>query len=113
MAYNPEDFYIGQIVRIREWEDMEEEFGLSVNGHCILCKFKFLSSMKMVCGREFEIEKIKNDEIFFKDMCPELACCLFSADMIEPIDCGERCFDKSLFYRALNINNGGVSCAED
>lgn len=53
-------FSVGDRVRIRQWDDMANEFGVNPRGS-ILCKFIFLDSMKFLCGREFIITRISYD----------------------------------------------------
>lgn len=51
------DPQVGDIVRIREWDDMVAEFGLNDAGN-IPCKFTFIQDMKKLCGRTFKLTKI-------------------------------------------------------
>ena len=48
------DFKKGDIVRIRSWEDMEAEFGVTSDGN-IPCKFTFTNEMKYFCEQKAEI----------------------------------------------------------
>ena len=50
-------FQVGDIVRIREWDDMEDEFGVGSNGE-IMCNGIFTSSMRDLCGLKFQIASI-------------------------------------------------------
>lgn len=56
------EFKIGQKVKIREWEDMEKEFGITHTGS-IDCKYRFTERMKSICGDEIEVtsESLCND----------------------------------------------------
>ena len=47
----------GNIIKIRQWDDMEEEYGYSSFEGAILCKFLFNDFMKELCGKEFKITK--------------------------------------------------------
>ena len=49
MAERYTDFKKGDIVRIRSWEDMENEFGVEDYG-AIMCKFHFIPQMRKYCG---------------------------------------------------------------
>lgn len=49
-------FCIGDIVRIRDWEDMKKEFG--VVGGMIPCRFSFTPRMRKLCGKQFIISGI-------------------------------------------------------
>lgn len=57
---SPDKFYIGQIVQIKRWEDMENEFGLKSNGF-INCDAVFIDDMKHLCGKQAKITE-KNDK---------------------------------------------------
>lgn len=81
-------FEVGDVVRIREWEDMESEFGLNFIGD-IKCKCIFVSNMKESCGELCTI-LIKDDkyvDLAFED--PRINANMrgfnFSTDMIEPV----------------------------
>lgn len=52
-----EDIHIGDRLRIRQWDDMAREFGLTGTGH-INCIFSFNSKMRPLCGREFTVSDI-------------------------------------------------------
>lgn len=57
--FNPR---VGETVRFREWEDMLEEFGTDSFGD-IDCQFMFTKEMRPLCGTEFVIECIKDDDL--------------------------------------------------
>lgn len=46
-------FSVGDLVRVRDWDDMAEEFGIV--GDVIQCDAGFLPSMRYLCGKEFTI----------------------------------------------------------
>lgn len=50
-------YKVGDELRIREWDDMEAEFGLKHNGS-INCQYVFATSMKPMCGKNFTVKKI-------------------------------------------------------
>ena len=52
----------GNIIKIRQWDDMEEEYGYSSLENAIMCKHLFTDFMKELCGKEFEITKQMEDE---------------------------------------------------
>ena len=85
----------GNIIKIRQWDDMEEEYGYSSLENAIMCKHLFTDFMKELCGKEFKITKemeedyvrfehfyIDNylDDVRIKDYI------LISTDMIESIE---------------------------
>ena len=99
MAYDISDFSIGQRVRIREWDDMKEEFGFDEWDDYILCKPAFTIRMRPLCGATATVELFDNDEndIFLKEWedadgqrisVPELTGrnWHYSADMLEPVE---------------------------
>lgn len=60
-----EDFYIGQLVQVREWDDMAAEFGLGPYG--IAGSTYFVKGMKKYCGQVFTVERIEQDCIRIDD----------------------------------------------
>lgn len=61
-------FHIGDVVRIREWDDMVEEFDTETDddgNEYIACTFSFVSEMRKYCGQEYTIESIMGQEVFF------------------------------------------------
>lgn len=62
--------YIGDRVRVKAWNQMEEEFGLEEimigdqHDSIIDCEGYFTKSMKELCGKEFEVTDIKTDNTF-------------------------------------------------
>ena len=83
----------GNIIKIRQWDDMEEEYGYSGSEKAIMCKHLFTDDMGELCGKEFKITKQMEDEYkeygyFYTD---DLDCLdielsvIISTDMIEYI----------------------------
>lgn len=76
---------VGDRVRIREWKDMEKEFGLNYTGN-IHCAGLFTSNMKHLCGQEIKVTSvrkgIKANSIFIQD----LGRYKISSDMLEKIE---------------------------
>lgn len=53
-------FHVGDVVRIRDWDDMVAEFGTVRNGTAIGCPhFLFIDEMKFLCGRILTISDIE------------------------------------------------------
>ena len=71
---------VGELVRIRQWEDMASEFGLSPEGN-IMCRFYFGRIMKYLCGTEFEITSIRESG----NVGGHNTVYNISVDMIEPV----------------------------
>lgn len=86
-----EDIHVGDRLRIREWGDMEAEFGTTDSGS-IDCKFVFTVGMRDLCGMEFTVARIdKFGEIFSAEQIETHGLEGFlhwkiSADMLEPAD---------------------------
>ena len=83
----------GNIIKIRQWEDMEEEYGYSSLENAIMCEHLFTDFMEELCGKEFKITKeieedFKEYGYFYTD---DLDCLdielsvIISTDMIEYI----------------------------
>ena len=84
----------GNVIKIRQWDDMESEYGYSSFEGAILCKFLFNDFMKELCGKEFKItkemeEKFKEYKYFYIDNYLDDAgtkdYIIISTDMIEYI----------------------------
>ena len=57
----------GNIIKIRQWDDMEEEYGYSSPQEAIMCKHLFADFMKELCGKEFKITKeMEKDYVRFE-----------------------------------------------
>ena len=51
-------FNVGDVLRVREWDDMANEHG--VRGGDIRTELYFLESMRNLCGQTFTVAKIDN-----------------------------------------------------
>lgn len=81
-------FKVGDKVRIRQWDDMEKEFGTDIDGD-IDCFPVFSKAMRKLCGKKAKIK-------FISGTCVDLwdfeGCegkdkgFFFSTDMIEPVE---------------------------
>ena len=79
-------FEVGQKVKIRQWDDMEKEFGLNLIGS-INCYRSFVETMKNFCGRIATIKEILSDGtviLDFEDKSANISSWEYSTDMIEP-----------------------------
>lgn len=79
------EFKVGEKVKIRQWDDMEKEFGLGDSGF-IKVHFSFNSYMKHLCGRIATITNILSDGkviLDFEDKSGDIYW-TYSTDMIEP-----------------------------
>lgn len=48
---------IGNIVKFKSWDEMQDEFGLTFSGD-IDCQFVFTKYMKDLCGQYFQVNSI-------------------------------------------------------
>ena len=57
----------GNIIKIRQWEDMESEYGYSSLENAIMCEHLFTDFMEELCGKEFKITKeMEEDYVRFE-----------------------------------------------
>lgn len=79
------NYKIGDEIRIREWNDMEKEYGLR-STTAINCKYTFTDAMKHLCGKKAKIISFrgKSVDLKFIDESGRIDF-YFSMDMIEPI----------------------------
>lgn len=87
------EFKVGDRVRIKSWEQMEKEFGISHGD--IPCKCGFNSEMRHLCGRTATISEINDYKVKLKDWSDAGGKIhwFFSTDMIELVDTSK--FTKS------------------
>ena len=81
-------FKVGELVRIRQWDDMVKEFGTRSTGS-VNCRCLFTVGMKPLCGKYAEIKDLRADGIVFLRFfnCEkEEKCWSYSTDMIEKVD---------------------------
>ena len=84
----------GNIIKIRQWDDMESEYGYSSLENAIMCEHLFTDFMKELCGKEFKITKeMEEDYVRFEhfyidnhlDDAGTKDYIIISTDMIESI----------------------------
>lgn len=82
------DVYVGQRVRIRNWDNMEKEFGLDSSGD-IRCPANFITDMKYLCGQTATVKEIsdKLGRVFLEFDKPQSRRWNYSPEMIEPLSC--------------------------
>ena len=81
-------FKVGELVRIRRWDDMEKEFGLTMLGS-IRCRCCFADGMKPLCGKYAEIKELLLDGIVhlrFFNCDDSVENWNYSIDMIEKVE---------------------------
>lgn len=93
----PEDIKIGDRLRVREWEDMADEFGYE--GGDIACDLTFTQDMEHLCGMPFTVEEISSDtrRFFSKEGIEEHWS--ISADMFEPLEADQSESDEDFQTR--------------
>ena len=75
----------GNIIKIRQWDDMEEEYGL-IGIDSINCECAFTDDMRNLCGSEIKInEKMVEDFKKYKYFFADSKTYSISTDMIEYI----------------------------
>lgn len=80
-----EDVVVGKTYRIRQWDDMEKEFGLTESGS-INCKLFFTKEMKHLCGKKCIVNDKWAENIYIDiEDSAESSVWNYTADMIEPI----------------------------
>lgn len=52
-------FKVGDIVQIKEWDEMEKDFGLISGYDAIDSIYPFTKEMKFLCGQIFQINRFK------------------------------------------------------
>ena len=78
------EFKVGDKVRIRQWDDMAEEFGLNENGN-IDCLYCFVDEMKIFCGEIATIVCINGITVHLRfNNGKSNSRWNFSRDMLEP-----------------------------
>lgn len=82
-----EDIHIGDVLRIRQWDDMVDEFGLNSYGY-IECSGVFATNMKYLCGKQFTVSSIEygtyySDERVERNSLGRMIWRI-TADMLEP-----------------------------
>lgn len=79
------DFKVGDVVRIRQWDDMEKEFGFGCDGD-INCDGSFVVEMKNLCGRKCTIKDIYDNivRLDFEDSTGDIYW-QYTTSMIEHI----------------------------
>jgi hypothetical protein len=81
-------FKVGELVRIRQWDDMVKEFGVDDVGDIILCKNGFIKNMYPLCGLYAEIVSLEKDgRVGLKFFNCEWSYTgwVYSTDMIEKV----------------------------
>lgn len=104
---------VGEMVRIRQWDDMVQEFGTRVNrfdddnGLVIPCKGTFVPEMQKFCGKEYRVARLNAitlgnyTRVFFTDGSTRHF--VFSQDMLEPAENDEEIDPGNEIIDFLNL----------
>ena len=91
-------YKVGDMVQIRQWEDMEKEFGIKRGN--IDCRFSFVPEMKIFCGKRLRIiNTYKNSSGEIDYTLKTGADWSFSEDMFELVGLSK------LIHRRQNVKN--------
>lgn len=103
MEYKLSDFYIGQRVRVREWDEMVSMYGLNDWGSIRTPREAFPTDWRQYCGREGVIKQIIGDEVRI-DGSDLSGLNLFYTDIepVEGMEMGEA-FSEELFMEMLGV----------
>lgn len=130
MSFSKDDFYIGQRVRVRDWDDMMMEYG-GGSGAIDTPIYCFVTEMRPLCGKTAQIfdilptegregrkahsvllEKWEDDDgpTDTLVLTGHGTSWLFSTGMLSPVEeilVGEMAvsFDENAFNRMLGVNN--------
>ena len=77
-------YEVGEKVIIKEWSEMEREFGLNSNGN-IKCAGCFTKQMKCLCGKRATIMLIEGNQVWL-DFGNKANNFAFSTDMIKKVE---------------------------
>ena len=75
------EFHVGDKCRIRQWDDMQAEFGLNSYGN-INCQFTFIKDMSSLCGRPFTVRTKTPSGSYYAKEDTDFGWSI-SADMLE------------------------------
>lgn len=99
MSYKLNDFYIGQRVRVRNWDEMVSEYGLTSAGHIDSPIDDFPKEWAPYCGDEGVVIKIDGD-VIIADGIPITG--LYWTD-VEPVEDVASNFSVGNFMEMLGV----------
>lgn len=82
MSHFYEEFYKGQRVRFKSWDQMKNEFGYDTYGNINCFPLKFTHDMQYLCGRECVIKGLNDSGLVIL----EGNISVFCLEMIEPVE---------------------------
>lgn len=83
MSESKHEFHVGDVVRIRQWDDMKAEFGVD-SGRDIACPGCFIRDMKRFCGMEVTILDISTHG--YVRLSDRLGDYNYTTSMLEPVE---------------------------
>ena len=98
-------FKVGDRVRIRDWDDMEKEYGLTEFGSINGPKDVFSKSMKVYCGKCFVISDIVCNQVLLRDFDGEELSVMYNFYnwMLEPAE------ENTLKQTTVTIDKYGIN----
>lgn len=82
-----EDVVVGKTYRIRQWDDMENEFGLTAMGNIDCPPYCFVVEMNHLCGKRCLVKDKAEGKIYIDiEGCPKSSEWNYTANMIEHIE---------------------------
>ena len=86
MAHKVTDFKVGDLVRVRDWDDMAKEF-IEEGSYILLPGFcAFHTDMKPFCGQSFVIQKVECINCIWTIKCHNFDGWTITPEMIEPVN---------------------------
>ena len=96
-------FKPGELARFKQWDDMEELYGLMWNGD-IGCDGVFTKDMRPLCGEVVTIKSVSGNEIILTedsdDYVEQLTgdVWMYSSDMFDPVEANFIADNVSAFW---------------
>lgn len=91
-------FKVGDKVKVREWDDMEKEFGVDRDGDIHMPLWLFMSNMKEFCGNIYTI----NDVLSNGYKMDGTRGYVFTDDMLIPIEFGKSDLKTGMIVETKN-----------
>ena len=102
-------FKVGDRVRIRDWDDMEREYGTDSDGDIFIGGICFFKTMRCLCGRYATIDDIyENGVIVLKDWSDtsDNTSRIFAKSMLEPAE------ENTLKRTTVTIDKCGINISQ-
>lgn len=96
-------FQVGDVVRVRSWDDMKDEFGLDADGN-INCRFGFTRVMQKMCGKLYHVSKVEQSGLGEKRTRVYLEECPMRTDTVAYVWCAGM-LELAEENKNINIDN--------